>query len=635
MIRIKCAIFGILLLASPLLIGMDSALLIGQKDEEAIMETRDSAALFPSLLAAQSVIADKNLGKVIAQMLLRPEAKTFILRRLSFFMRAEMDVKEWMKRKVIPFHKDKIGILAKQKLHIWSTTTVTAQRIMSPEIRGDELFAKRNKKGDKVVTTDQDHYVKVKSPTARVWNIDDGNCVGIFNSERGILQLQFRGQDDHEQLIAASEKSIRVWSTKTGLLVHSTDEPDSKISSIETDSAATQILVSFNNRTEPEIWNLISKNSVRIKTNPFSIVYRAKFSPQGDVLAIYSSESLGLYHVATGSRFFNIDIPEVSKIAWGVTGENVLIVGLWHRSNDRIQPDPRIAYLLHIEDQSASKMKLTVGERDAHSAAFNKARDTILSANKNIAYIWCAQPLRCLHELIGHADVIHSLCFNEAGNKALTHSSSEEVLRIWEVDTGLCLHVIPIRKFLVRSFFSQDTIVSTNESAYVECYQVRGSELFKDVTFEQAYLINAIYEIVILRRLATIRAAARAYQSMRENEDLLFLEVYSTPQFSERMQKLKKQMAVTFLACTGIPQPIVTKEGTVLRKEDFIFDFTTMPEQLLAAYTALCDEIRTILDPFVKTGLSVRTVKSALEEQENESSNDTSEQTAEESESDG
>ena len=70
--------------------------------------------------------------------------------------------------------------------------------------------------------------------------------------------------------------------------------------------------------------------------------------------------------------------------------------------------------------------------------------------------------------------------------------------------------------------------------------------------------------------------------------------------FSKKITALRRELDDVFSEIKGKPRDIITQDGTVLQKDTFILDFTTKPQNLLAAYLALKEPIRAVLELFVK-----------------------------------
>lgn len=593
---LKHIFFGIcLLLPEYNLFGMDSAMLTS----------------FPPLIAAQSVTRHKEIGRIIAHLMLRKEAQAFITKRLTPALTEVESTSS--SQKVIPLCNGMIGIITSDTLEIRSAeSTELLQTISIGKIWGHEkLYAKRNKRKDQVVTTTKDY--KTKRGTLRIWDIAHGTCTQIINTGGIITCIQFRTSGEQELLIAASKNFVRAWAVDSGLLCASIEIEDSEISLVKTDPRSKKVLLGFKGFISPKIWHLESNHCIRTLEKLFS-VYKAKFSPSGDLIVILSSpDDVGVYSVSTGNCLFKggkIMKTKEIKFTWDAESKSVLISGLnsirglYHMSYDNNkQQDDRIAYVLtrnNNEDQSFSKRSLWHNDQDACIATFNKTRDTILSTGRDkIAKVWCASSGKCIRELIGHSDLIDSLCFNDCGDKALTYCSKETKIRVWDVETGLCLY--NFFSWPRRSFFSGDVIVAATKGSNV-CYtRVRDiDQLFNNLTFEQVFLINAIYEIIILRRLATVRASAQGYHAFLENEDIYFFEKSRITSFPETMKRLRGTLEELFSELKGEPRPIMTEDGKTLQRDDFIFDFTNKPENLLAAYLGLAKPIRSVLNSFVK-----------------------------------
>ncbi len=587
-------------------------------DSVSIPDTEGSS--LPSLRAAEAIRGHRDVGKIIAQHMLKLEAKAFIMKRIAD---PYLKISERRYEKIIPLHAGLIGVLSSQKITIWSPQSGNVMQTITPEVRHGRLYAKPNKRGDKVVTTTES-LTKNKVTQASAWNVDDGTCIRIFNFNTGdnYKQVQFITDGSDEYVIAAALRSIKMWSINSGHL-RSTIECETDISSIKTDPDAKLLLIAYDH-DHPQIWDLETETCV-LRLENLRDINKAKFSPGGHYVVIHSfSQGAVVYSVESGKRLYHENLYQTRKfkIIWDSEGKKILLVGM--------RGDDPFIYLLKIEPDQSAENIYKASSLQGNLATFSKSGNTILYAQDNIAHLWAIGAKKREHTFRGHAGIIDGISFNSDSSRALTTSKGR--VKVWDVETGLCLYDLNSH-WGAHSFFSGSIIVSHNDSGSIYCLHVQDlDKLFKDITFEQALLINALYEIIILRRLATIRAAAQVFHALIENKELQSLEESRNTSFPKGMQKLRWKCRELFSEFKGQPKPMSTEDGKILKKEDFLFDFTNKPQTLLAAYQTLEKPIRKVLNPFIKISKSEAVQDDDSSMGEPESSGDSADEEEEEEE---
>ncbi len=201
------------------------------------------------------------------------------------------------------------------------------------------------------------------------------------------------------------------------------------------------------------------------------------------------------------------------------------------------------------------------------SASFNGTGDKVVTVCDGTARIYSVATGECEQVLRGRNASVRSAVFNGAGDKVVTASSWDGIARIWSVVTGECEQVLQGHADQVNSVSFNETgdkVVSVCDDGIAYIWDIDFLEKFKRViTLEQAFLLNALYEVDRLRGLITRR---------------------------ERNDKV-----------------VTDQEGVVLTVDDMLFDFekyaplgNNFKEALVQAYADLPQEIRAVFDPYIK-----------------------------------
>ncbi len=112
----------------------------------------------------------------------------------------------------------------------------------------------------------------------------------------------------------------------------------------------------------------------------------------------------------------------------------------------------------------------------------------------------------CLQTLKGHNKSVMSASFSPDGTTLAT-ASCDKTAKIWDVITGNCLQILKghAHDEVYSASFSPDgtTLVTASGDGTAKIWDVTTLERFftREITLPQAVLLNAVYEIVIIRAL--------------------------------------------------------------------------------------------------------------------------------------
>ena len=148
------------------------------------------------------------------------------------------------------------------------------------------------------------------------------------------------------------------------------------------------------------------------------------------------------------------------------------------------------------------------------SAQFNRVGDKVVTASYDrTAKIWDVETGTCLSTLQGHTDMVNSAQFNGAGDKVVT-GSDDRTAKIWDVETGTCLATLQGHTGFVNSAqfngAGDKVVTSTDKTARI--WDIRAlcevsHFLSKDATLQHAFILHAVYEVMITRMLAKKQGA--------------------------------------------------------------------------------------------------------------------------------
>jgi hypothetical protein len=503
----------------------------------------------------------KMFGTLLSKHILSKEAAAFISKRLK--LRSE-EIGEFCSK---PFHvNDQFLATLDCEKKIAVVERATGKKVLTlehskkdPEIYGYNR-AMADSEGTLILSVGGDRF-------AKIWEVNQGRCVIKFVDAEPIRRARFAELNDGSKIIITLTPSwIKVWALETGVLLQTfqhqnpensenTSEGDGpiRINAMKLHENTGKILIAYES-CDVEIRDLYTGSRICGLEHVSEIdFYTYKFSPCGSYLVTViagenDNRALQLWSTQTGRLLCTEPLQwrNRCKLSFDRTGKKLLIV----HGNVEDSNDDNVALFCLEADQLREEYFFDLYSGTAQEATFNRAGDLLLLASHSAAEIRRVGDCKIVHRLLGHKNDINSVSFNMRGEQAVTGDSTYNEILIWSVNTGLCLHII--RSDNTQPLFVGNSLISFGFDTHLWFIESIDNFL-SGLTFHQAFLINAIYEIIILRRLALLREVA---------------------------QKCKTLLSDT--------------------TQDFVFDFQDKPQNIVAAYLALKEPIRAVMDPFVK-----------------------------------
>ena len=547
-------------------------------------------------------IPSNGFGRIIGKHMLRNEAIAFIVKQLTSrskklgsYCAQPFEVNEkffGMRDK-----REKTSILGKfdtgKRIHTLRHTQIEAPY--------DSCYKTiPHPSGDVLVTLAGDLH-------AKIWETAHGDCMRTIVDEEPICDAQFlRLEDGEERLITQSSHWIKIWSLPTGLLLDTLSTPESeKISRMLVHNNTARVLIVYDGYyPTTQVWSLTSGTSLcTFKEEHF--VCEAHFTPDGAFVitvcenASSVEDALRVWSATTGSLLdtYSLTWREICNISFDGTGKKMLVQ---YHCNEETSDEWEDVFVFRIKKGGKlSECYFDYAHGCAQQATFNTAGTLLLTASKHLAEIWRIKGKKRLQKLLGHKKQICSVSFNKYDDKALT-SDSDGIILIWSVASGLCLHVLQSQGY---AYFVRNAVISYGCGGAWIWFIQDFHNLFNGLTFDQAFLINALYEVVILKRLVLLREAASRCKALMEDEVITELTHQLSGSFAHAVKKIKKAGGGLLKKLSAPAEPIVTENNTILRREDVVFDFANKPATLLTAYKALPPQIRTAFAKYVREPL--------------------------------
>jgi WD40 repeat protein len=232
--------------------------------------------------------------------------------------------------------------------------------------------------------------------------------------------------DDHK---------VRIWNTETGSCVHTiAGGGDTEANFGITFSPQGNHLACSCNDSAVRVWSVESGECLHTLVGHTKFVYVVVYSPDGTKIATCSADStIRLWDADTGDccRTIHEDGERFWKILYSPRGIQIVSMS-----------DTRIS-LWNVMTGDHHQLTSTDGGETLRSIASTPIGDTIVTSldMDGSLRLWNAQSGECLHVLVGHDDRVKNAAFSPSGTM-MASVSDDRTVRLWNVRSGECLGVM-------------------------------------------------------------------------------------------------------------------------------------------------------------------------------------------------
>lgn len=312
--------------------------------------------------------------------------------------------------------------------------------------------------------------------TVKLWEVATGNCLKTLQGHtHAIAKIAF--SPDSQLLASCGQESIvRLWEVSTGQCLQILRGHTNKVRSIAF-SPDGQTLASASDDSTVRLWEVSTGHSLRILQGHTTRMRSVAFSPNGQLLASGSGDhKVRLWDVNTGQclKVLHGHTSGIQSVAFSSDGQTIASSGdptvrLW---------DVNTGHCLHVLQGHRSWVQCITFSPNSDSAAL-----TTLGASGQIASgsgdktirLWDANTGHCLHVLQGHDSEVRCIAFSPNG-QLLASGSRDHKVRLWDVSTGQCLKTLQGHSNWVESVaFSHDgeTLASSTLDQTMRLWDVR------------------------------------------------------------------------------------------------------------------------------------------------------------------
>ena len=192
-----------------------------------------------------------------------------------------------------------------------------------------------------------------------------------------------------------------------------------------------------------------------------------------------------LMNVILNTSFNTDDIDDLSKDCKTVQDEFNCLVKIYHTY-----------YLNKTLSYQLSKMQSLQCDSESISLVFNLEKNKFAIAVETVIQIWSGANFQKIGTLVGHTNVIQSLC-NISEDK-IASSSSDKAIKIWNISTQECLNTININgmpSFLFHNKINQNEIGFVNFGKTIEIWEIESKKQERVISFDSSTWFENFYQL--------------------------------------------------------------------------------------------------------------------------------------------
>ena len=192
-----------------------------------------------------------------------------------------------------------------------------------------------------------------------------------------------------------------------------------------------------------------------------------------------------LMNVILNTSFNTDDIDDLSKNCKTVQDEFNCLVKIYHTY-----------YVNKTLSYQLSKMQSLQCDSESISLVFNLEQNKFAFAVETVIQIWSGANFQKIGTLVGHTNVIQSLC-NISEDK-IASSSSDKAIKIWNISTQECLNTININgmpSFLFHNKINQDEIGFVNFGKTIEIWEIESKKQERVISFDSSTWFENFYQL--------------------------------------------------------------------------------------------------------------------------------------------
>lgn len=283
-----------------------------------------------------------------------------------------------------------------------------------------------------------------------LWEVETGKCIKTFKGHTNWVISVAYSPDGKYVASGSLDATVKIWEVASGKCIKTLEGHTDIIESISYSPDGKYLASSSWDKTV-KIWEVATGECVKILEGHTSFVYSVVFSPDGKYLASSSpDQTIRLWEMASweckktlgGHITFAMSITyspdgkylasglydKVIKISEAATGKCIKILTEDVEDAEFLRYIESVAY--SPDGKYIASGCCTIGSMYTTDASWN-----------NTIKLWDVETGECIKTLMGHTDVVNSVCYSPDG-KYLASGSQDETIKLWEVETGKCVKTL-------------------------------------------------------------------------------------------------------------------------------------------------------------------------------------------------
>ncbi|KAJ5319743.1 hypothetical protein N7508_000026 [Penicillium antarcticum] len=322
--------------------------------------------------------------------------------------------------------------------------------------------------------------------TIKLWNLDTGKELWTLKGHSGSIASVAFSPLDHQILASgSSDKSIKLWSLDTGKELRTLEGHSSSVSSLSFSPLNKQILASGSDDKSVKLWNLDTGNELRTLKGHPGWVLSVAFSPDGRMIASASGEIIMLWDAKTGQELQKLlrHSRLVRSVAFSPMNSRVLASG----------SDDGTIKLWNLDTGNALQT-LRGHLQWVRSIGFSLDGQTISSGSgdKTIK-LWDTKANADADSKMVNSHSTRVQCLAVSPNGRMVASSTTEIIRLWDSDTGKEIQTLQGHLSSARSVgFSPDSqiVASGSTDRTVKLWNARTGSILQ--TFDHTDWVDSV-----------------------------------------------------------------------------------------------------------------------------------------------
>ena len=318
--------------------------------------------------------------------------------------------------------------------------------------------------------------------TIKLWNTKTGKLIQTIESHSGLIESGALSPDGHYILSGSYNGTIELWNLKTGVLIHSMHGHTKSVKSIAFSPDGSYAISGSKDKTL-KLWNIETGKLVRTMEGHGSWVSSVAFSPDGRyILSGSFDKTIKIWNVETGRLIRTMESlsTSITSVTFSPDGNYILsgsydgVIEIW---------DVETGVLFRSMHGHSGAVNSITFSPDGHYV--------LSGSNDATIKLWDIETGKLIKTMKGHYAEIHSVAFSPDGYYALSGSkcynsrSNYITIALWNLNTG------KIVQTMGENFSEITSVVFSSDNHYI--LTGSGDKTLKLWNAETGALIRRMY----------------------------------------------------------------------------------------------------------------------------------------------